>query len=182
MHTVADYHPVCITDSNLQETAPAPRARICKMGDGRSERESRGWDVGGRGIVRCLRDFLVKSCGGGRSGSAIGASSSGSLLRYPTSNQICMTGKTGNTRSMPICRNCEHSGRTHNWISAACSNCGNRRRGCSFCFGKYQQGRLRGQCQHPGCTCGKYVPLTDQPSPVNKYAARLLYRKRGELR
>jgi hypothetical protein len=48
---------------------------------------------------------------------------------------------------------------------------------CPFCFRNYQQGRKRGQCQHSGCMCGKYVPLTDQPRPVNKYAARLLYRK-----
>jgi hypothetical protein len=29
----------------------------------------------------------------------------------------------------------------------------------SVLFEKYQQGRKRGQCQHPGCTCGRYVPL-----------------------
>jgi hypothetical protein len=50
--------------------------------------------------------------------------------------------------------------------------CGN------FCFRNYQRGRKRGQCQCPGCACGTYSPLTDKPRPVNKYAGRLLYRKR----
>jgi hypothetical protein len=35
--------------------------------------------------------------------------------------------------------------------------------------------RKRGQCQHPGCACRAYSPLSDQARPVNKYAGRLLY-------
>jgi hypothetical protein len=53
------------------------------------------------------------------------------------------------------------------------SRCGNRSPHCPFCFGNYQRGRKRGQCQHPGCACRSYSPLTDQPRPVNKCAARL---------
>src|SRR5580692_3312604 len=54
---------------------------------------------------------------------------------------------------MPICRKCEHGGREHNWISPACSRCGNRSPSCPFCFENFQRGRKRGQCQHPGCGC-----------------------------
>jgi hypothetical protein len=69
-------------------------------------------------------------------------------------------------------------GRVHNWVSPVCSRCGNRSPSCPFCFQNYQRGIKRGQCQHPGCTCRAYSPLTDQARPVNKYAGRLLYRKR----
>jgi hypothetical protein len=80
--------------------------------------------------------------------------------------------------SMPICRNCEHGGRNHNWVSPACSRCGGRSPHCPFCFENYQRGRKRGQCQHPECGCGKYVPAGDGPRPVNKVIGRALYRKR----
>jgi hypothetical protein len=78
---------------------------------------------------------------------------------------------------MPICRRCEHGGRAHNWISPTCSRCGNRSSHCPFCIRNYQRGRKRGQCQHPGCSCSTYSPMTDKPRPVNKFAGKLLYRK-----
>ena len=83
---------------------------------------------------------------------------------------------------MPVCRGCEHGGREHNWVSAACSNCGGRSPHCPFCFRRYEQGKKRGQCQHPGCACGKYVPLTghaERVRLVNAYAARVVQRRRA---
>jgi hypothetical protein len=50
-----------------------------------------------------------------------------------------------------------------------------------FIFGITSGERKRGQCQHPGCACGTYSPLTDKPRLVNKYAGKLLYRKRSLL-
>jgi hypothetical protein len=46
--------------------------------------------------------------------------------------------------------------------------CGNRSPHCPFCFERYHRGRKRGQCQHPGCACGKYIPLSDAPRAINK--------------
>ena len=89
------------------------------------------------------------------------------LARFPT--PLCM----------PICKHCEHRGEGHNWISPTCWNCGNRSAHCPFYFEKYQRGRKRGQCRDPDCDCAKYVPLSDRPRPINKFAGRLLYRKRG---
>lgn len=75
---------------------------------------------------------------------------------------------------MPACKNCDHSGRDHNWVSALCSHCHGRNPNCHWCFVKYQERRKRGQCRYPGCRCSKYVPLTGHPPPVNPYAGRLL--------
>jgi hypothetical protein len=54
---------------------------------------------------------------------------------------------------MPICKNCQHPGGDHNW----------------------KVRRVRGQCMYPHCDCGKYVPLTDRPKPVNRVMGRALY-------
>jgi hypothetical protein len=78
---------------------------------------------------------------------------------------------------MPICAKCDHKGEDHNWISPPCSNCGNRGLHCSFCYEKYFKRRKRGQCRYPDCKCAAYKPLTSRPAPVNKYLARVLYRK-----
>lgn len=81
---------------------------------------------------------------------------------------------------MPVCRNCDHAGRDHNWISQACSWCGSDSHHCPFCFEKYYEGRKRGQCRYPDCACAKYVPAGGTVRPVNKFAGRMLYRKRGK--
>jgi hypothetical protein len=120
-----------------------------------------GWLQGGRGVERSFAGWFRFEAG---SGSGAGGRGGRGILVQ--------------SLSMPICRKCEHGGREHNWVSPACSRCGNRSPSCPFCFQKYQQGRKRGQCQHPGCGCGTYSPLTDQARPVNKYAGRLMYRKR----
>lgn len=102
----------------------------------------------------------------------------------PYSSLRFMTRKIGNARSrgMPVCRGCEHGGCEHNWVSGACSNCVGRSPHCPFCSRNYERGRKRGQCQHAGCACSKYVPVTSQSGrvrPVNTYAARVLNRRRA---
>ena len=83
---------------------------------------------------------------------------------------------------MPICRKCEHGAREHNWISPVCSRCGDRSPSCPFCFQKFQQGRKRGQCQHPGCGCVRIQPLTDQPSRSISTPRGCCIGRGGELR
>ena len=80
---------------------------------------------------------------------------------------------------MPICAKCGHNGEDHNWISPQCSRCSNSGLRCPFCFEKYKQRRKRGQCRYPACKCAAYKPQTSRPAPINKYAARIMYRKRA---
>ena len=59
---------------------------------------------------------------------------------------------------MPVCKNCDHGGRDHNWVSPPCWNCGGRSLHCHFCFEKYLQRRKRGQCRYPGANAGSMCP------------------------
>jgi len=141
---------------------------------GRLSKEGRGvlcW-----GVVRLSRgtwDGLVNSWGGRRCSFFARRLAGGFMTRKIGD---------GRRRGMPVCRGCEHGGSEHNWVSAACSNCGGRSPHCPFCFRRYEQGRKRGQCLVVGCACGKYVPVALHARPLrpaNTYAARLLQRKRA---
>lgn len=57
---------------------------------------------------------------------------------------------------MPICKTCAHGATDHYWRIE----------------------RLRGQCMQRRCDCVKYVPLSDQPKPLNRFVGKLLYRRR----
>jgi hypothetical protein len=57
--------------------------------------------------------------------------------------------------SMPLCKNCPHSGSHHHWKVA----------------------RLHGRCQNQDCGCIGYVPNVDMPKPVNKVMGSALYKK-----
>jgi hypothetical protein len=88
---------------------------------------------------------------------------------------------------MPNCRNCLHKGPDHNWRVSGCSLCVGERT-CSLCGGgpavqcqecqhRKEQRRFRGACLIRGCLCGRYVPRTDKPKPVNGYAGRAVSKR-----
>jgi hypothetical protein len=84
--------------------------------------------------------------------------------------------------SMPVCRKCLHRGAEHDWSVPECSRCGRRDLGCPDCRRNRERGRVRGACLVRGtngrCICSKYEPLSDQRTPVNRFAGRILSRKR----
>jgi hypothetical protein len=83
---------------------------------------------------------------------------------------------------MPNCCDCLHKGSEHNWRFPACSLCvrenrcflcgGGKRVWCKECERRKKQRRLRGACLYPGCPCDRYIALTDEPRPVNRYIGR----------
>ena len=86
------------------------------------------------------------------------------------------------TGGMPICRSCLHRGEDHNWTVPECFRCARRDPDCTNCRRNRELDRVRGACLYFNaqrrCSCSKYVPLTDERKPVNRFAARLLRRKR----
>ena len=66
---------------------------------------------------------------------------------------------------MPICRNCEHRGRDHDWIVPPCSV---PRCNCALQHPR----RMRGRCLVPGCLCHYYVPTSYRPKPVSAVLGR----------